>query len=85
MQRQHQTLKGFVLGILVTVALLVTMGAVNPQTSNDGGDTAHSFRNLATSSDGKIVYVCDTHTVYRSTDSGANWTVVLQKGLNSAP
>lgn len=79
MENKRQIVKGFILGILVAVATMAMMGAVNQPTENVSGDTGHSFQNVSASSDGKTVYVCDNVAVYRSTDSGTNWAVVLKK------
>ena len=79
MQKINGTVRGFILGILATVAVLVLIGAVNHQTQNVGGDDIHSFQSVYASSDGKIVYVCDNYTVYRSNDGGENWSVVLKQ------
>ncbi|MDA8140884.1 MAG: hypothetical protein M0036_19725 [Desulfobacteraceae bacterium] len=83
MENKHQTMTGFLLGIAVAAILVLGVGAVNSQTQNNGGDTSHAFQSITTSSDGQTVYVCSTHAVFRSTDGGANWTVVLKKGSSS--
>jgi hypothetical protein len=79
MNNKGQTLKGFILGVLAAVATMAIMGTVNQPTENVSGDTGHSFQNVSASSDGKTVYVCDNVAVYRSTDGGTNWAVVLKK------
>ena len=79
MSTPYQSLGGFWMGMAIALVLVVTIGAVRFDSGNTTGDTTTSFNNLATSSDGRIVYVCDDDHVYRSTDSGANWQVVLEK------
>jgi photosystem II stability/assembly factor-like uncharacterized protein len=79
MKTMKESVKGFILGVLISLAVVAITGAVNEQTVNNGGDTDHPFENVYASNDGKTVFVCDANTVYRSTDGGANWTVILRK------
>jgi photosystem II stability/assembly factor-like uncharacterized protein len=79
MQNRNQMLKGFMLGVLVVILVVMTIGAVNQRTKNHAGDLSTIFRSVYASQDGRIVYVCDDSHVYRSADGGNNWTVVLKK------
>lgn len=83
MNNKKPYVKGFILGALAALAVMVMPGAIHQQTDNRAGDTDHIFRSVYSSSDGKTVFVCDDVTVYRSTDGGANWSVVLKKGQAS--
>ena len=74
-----QSMKGFLLGAAAMLALLFTVGALNRDTSNIAGDRTVSFNNVAVSNDGRTVFVADTYNVYRSTDGGDNWSVVLKR------
>jgi len=67
------------LGVLVVILMVMTIGAVNQKTQNRAGDTSTIFRSVYASQDGRIVYACDGTHIYRSTDAGDNWTVVLKK------
>lgn len=80
MQARNQFIKGMALGAAIILGMLFLTGAVTTQTYNVTGDDNVSFTDLACSSDGKIVYVADVKTVYKSTDGGLNWTVVMKKG-----
>ncbi|MEJ2640388.1 MAG: hypothetical protein P8010_12510 [Desulfosarcinaceae bacterium] len=80
MQARNQFMKGLALGAAVILGLLFLTGTVTTQTYNVTGDDTVSFTDLACSSDGKIVYVADVETVYKSVDGGLNWTVALKKG-----
>ncbi len=83
MSHKKSYLKGFILGVVTVVAVMMMTGAIYRQTDNRGGDTDHTFRALYASNDGKTVYACDDVTIYRSTDGGANWSVVFKKGKTS--
>jgi photosystem II stability/assembly factor-like uncharacterized protein len=82
MQDHKPMLKGFLLGVLLMILMVVAIGAVNHGTSNRASDTSTVFRSVYSSQDGKIVYVCDDTHIYRSTDAGDNWTVILKKSNN---
>ncbi|RJQ71928.1 MAG: hypothetical protein C4519_19055 [Desulfobacteraceae bacterium] len=82
MQRNKEMVKGFVFGAMAVLLLTLATGAIYKQTSNVTDETTISFQSIYASSDGNIVYVCDNTTVYRSTDGGANWTVVFAKRDN---
>ena len=73
------SLKGFLLGAGAMLALVLTVGAVNRDTPNIAGDKTVSFNSVYASRDGKTIFVCDTYNVYRSTDGGDNWSVVLKR------
>ena len=79
MRKINGNVRGFILGIIATVAAMMLMGAVDHQTQNIGSDDVHSFQSVYASSDGKVVYVCDNYTVYRSKDGGENWSTVLKQ------
>ena len=54
MPKINGNIRGFILGILAAVVVMMLMGAVNHQTQNIGGDAIHSFQSVYASSDGKI-------------------------------
>jgi hypothetical protein len=85
MQNHKQMLKGFMLGVLLMIMMVVAIGAVNHKTGNRAGDTTTMFRSVYASQDGKIVYACDDTHIYRSTDGGDNWKVILKKSDNPTP
>jgi hypothetical protein len=72
-------IKGFLLCALLIVLFLITTGGIQRPAYNITEDTTISFQSLFASDDGNVVYVIDNHNVYRSTDRGDNWTVVLAK------
>ena len=45
---------------------------MSPHPASYGADTS----SLATSADGKIVYFCKDHILFKSTDGGETWTVL---------
>jgi photosystem II stability/assembly factor-like uncharacterized protein len=71
--------KGFLLGAAAMLALIFSVGAISKNTQNIAGDRNVSFNSIYASSDGNTIFVCDTYNVYRSTDGGNNWTVVLKR------
>lgn len=79
MQPRRDILKGLFLGAAIVFGLVLLTGAVVPQTNNIAGDEAKAYVGVACSRDGQTVYVIDTESVYRSTDSGRNWTIALKK------
>jgi hypothetical protein len=79
MQPRRKYLEVVICSVTIMLALFFLTGAVSTQTSNVSGDNTESFRNVACSSDGNIVYVVDVEKVYKSEDGGSNWAVVLQK------
>lgn len=79
MQNRNQMLKGFMLGVLLMILIVGTIGAVYQKTENHAGDTSTIFRSVYASQDGQIVYACDDTHIYRSADAGQNWSVVLKK------
>ena len=70
---------GLLFGAFIALSFIFTTGAVLKETSNAVSNDTASFRDLACSADGQTVYVLDVETVYRSTDGGNNWSVVLKK------
>lgn len=79
MRYQSPFLKPFLMGIVIAAIFFTIVGAVDRQTSNVSEDTTVSFNSVFASSDGRIVYVIDNDRVYRSSDGGANWSIVLRK------
>lgn len=83
MQNKKSVAKGFLIGALTAILLMAIVGAVDRQTQNVTRNTTISFNSVCTSSDGRTVYATDNFNVYRSTDGGDNWTVVLKKNGSS--
>lgn len=79
MKTYRDIVKAMILGAAGLAVLIVITGAVTTQTPNMAGEDTESFGHVACSADGQIVYVVDVETVYRSTDGGENWKVVLKK------
>lgn len=79
MKKRNNTAKGFLLGVMVTLLLMLTTGEIYRQTNNVSHNTTTSFQSIYACDDGNIVYVCDNNTVYRSMDGGDSWTIVLKK------
>jgi len=79
MQSRRKYVQVLICSVAIMLALFFLTGAVSTRTGNVSGDNTQSFRNVACSSDGNIVYVVDVETVYKSEDGGSNWAVVLQK------
>lgn len=73
------SLKGFLLGAAAMLALVFIVGMVNPDTSNVVGNRDVSFNCITSSSDGNTVYATDNFNIYRSTDGGNNWSIVLKR------
>ena len=71
--------KGLIIGAIAAAAFFFVTGAVNTDTANTVGTDSSAYSNVACSGDGMIVYVIDTQRVFRSSDGGHNWSVVLQK------
>ena len=82
MQSRRDYLKGLVLGAVVVLGLVFLTGAIITETNNRYGGVTLSYVNVACSNDGKTVYVVDQEHVYKSTDGGYNWLVMLKKNRN---
>ena len=81
--RLSHSMKGFLVGAGAMLALFLILGAVNRDTMNVAGDKSVSFNSVAVNRDGKIIFACDNYNVYRSTDGGDNWSVVLKRQNNA--
>jgi len=79
MKSWREYLQVLIWSVAIMLALFFLTGAVSTQTGNVSGYDTESFRNVACSSDGNIVYVVDVEKVYKSEDGGNNWAVVLKK------
>jgi photosystem II stability/assembly factor-like uncharacterized protein len=83
MQWNKGNIRSWLLGAIVMLLLVMITGGINRSNENITEDTTISFRDIHTSADGRTVYVIDDDHVYRSTDGGSNWTVVLAKQSES--
>jgi len=79
MRNHFDFIIGLLAGAVIVLCFVLITGAVQTETTNYLGNETASFRDLACSADGRIVYALDVGTVYRSMDSGGTWSVVLRK------
>ena len=78
----RNTLLGFGIGAGAVASLCLLAGAVQTKTRNvdeylGGPDRPLS---VACSDSGDVVYVADRHSVFRSTNKGQDWQIVLTNG-----
>ena len=78
----HYTKAAIVFAILLTVTLTArwesfTLGdqRTNPATFGD----AQHIGAVSCSADGKVVYVCQTNLLWKSTDGGETWVMLKTK------
>jgi len=79
MKNHRDFIIGLLAGAVIVLSLILTTGAIQMETSNTVGNETASFRDLACSADGRTVYALDVENVYRSSDGGQTWSVVLTK------
>ena len=79
MQGKRLFIKGFLTAVVASVLLVFVVGAVRHDTENYGKniDLAYHPIDIACSSDGSVVYLCQGTTVYRSMNAGDDWHAVF--------